>query len=463
MSSCGMESNPQFQDLGTGIKSTIVEKEEVETVEEQELDALAENGETETDDNEVLNGLNPVIGDSIDDSVLVLSKKKGTVSSIGVDGEQGDGVTEIVEIDLDNLDPSSLGEGTVGTSTDDAGQTVYSQVLVMLQPEEAKVDILWVIDSSLSMAEEQTYLGQNFSSFITALAASNQEFQTSVTTTDICRGIDYLDGSLDQSTLPPLSDRACPFLFGGDASTQLRGSFVGEDGRKVLQAGDVDLATRFSDYTNVGTNGSNFEHGLRATSLAVEKVLSGENETLIRDDAYLSVVIVSDEQDEGVGLNQFDPSLGFNPTTEGWTTFSYTNDDLIDYLNSVKGKGKYSISTITGTREEDGSLCTSAHSSPTEEGTAYIDAADKTGGIVQSICDSNWADSLYQMGQDLNAQISQINLMKSPIDSTITVYVNDEEYEHWTFIEGNNSLKFDSDAIPSPGSSIVVSYDSLEP
>ncbi|MFK7824705.1 MAG: hypothetical protein AB8G05_11140 [Oligoflexales bacterium] len=466
MTSCGMESNPQFQDLGTGIKSQIADKQEVETVEEQDLDALAaEEDESENDfDGEILNGLAPSIGDSIDDRVIVLAKKKGTVSSIDV-ANTGDalGTSEVIEIDLDNLDPSTLGEGTIGTSTDSDGQTVYSQVLVMLQPDQTKVDILWVIDSSLSMAEEQTYLGANFSSFITALAASNQEFQTSVTTTDICQGIDYLDSSLDQSTLPPLSERACPFLFGGDASTQLRGSFVGEDGRKVLQASDLDLASKFSDYTNVGTNGSNFEHGLRATSMAVEKVLSGENENLMRSDAYLSVVIISDEEDEGIGLNQYDPSLGFNPTTEGWTTFSYTNDDLIDYLNSVKGKGKYSISTITGTREDDGSLCTSGHSSPSEEGTAFIDAADKTGGIVQSICDSNWADSLYQMGQDLNAQISQINLMKSPIDSTIKVYVNDEEYEHWTFIEGNNSLKFNSDAIPSPGSSIVVSYESLEP
>lgn len=461
ISSCGTESNPQFQDVGVGIsKSSFTGQKDVENVEEEELDAQKDEESGNLDPEEqILNGFEPVI-DLEQDRIIVIAKKKGEL--LGADASEEEG-TELIEIDLDNPDPLTLGEGTIGTSTDGEGQTVYSQVLVMLQPEETKVDILWVIDSSLSMAEEQTYLGENFSSFITALAASNQEFQTSVTTTDICRGIDYLDDSLDQSTLPPLSERACPFLFGGDASTHLRGSFVGDDGRKVLHASDSDLFSRFSDYTNVGTNGSNFEHGLRATSMAVEKVLSGENEGLLRSDAYLSVVIVSDEEDEGIGLNQFDSSLGFNPTNEGWTTFSYTNDDLIDYLNSVKGKGKFSISTITGTRQENGDLCTSAHSSPTEEGTALIAAANKTGGIVQSICDSNWADSLSQMGQDLNAQISQINLMKSPIESSIKVYVNDEEYEEWTFIDGNNSLKFNSDAIPSPGSSIVVSYDSLEP
>ncbi|NRA43974.1 MAG: hypothetical protein HRU09_03350 [Oligoflexales bacterium] len=460
MSSCGVESNPQFQDIAPGIKATLVEKEEIETVEEEDLEVV-QGADASLDPEQVLNGFEPAEGDGEDDRVIVLVKQKPS-------SEQGEGAsdteeTELIEIDLDNLNPDILGEGTVGTSTDADGQTVYSQVLVMLQPVETRVDILWVIDSSLSMSEEQTYLGQNFSSFITALAGSNQEFQTSVTTTDICRGIDYLDLNLDPATLPPLSERACPFIFGGDASTQLRGSFVGEDGRKVLHANDPDLIAKFNDYTNVGTNGSNFEHGLRATSMAVEKVLSGENENLIRDDAYLSVVIVSDEEDEGIGLNQFDPSLGFNPTAEGWTSFSYTNDNLIDYLNSVKGKGNFSISTITGTRQENGDLCTSPHSCPTEEGTAFIDAANKTGGIVQSICDSNWADSLSQMGQDLNAQISQINLMKSPIESSIKVFVNDSEYEHWTFIDGNNSLKFNSDAIPEPGSSIVVAYDSLEP
>ena len=329
----------------------------------------------------------------------------------------------------------------------------YQHLLEIDLPENTKVDILWVIDSSLSMSEEQEYLGNNFSSLITALAGSNQDFQTAVTTTDIC-----------SDEIPDdLSLRACPFAYGGSSQTHLRGSFVGEEGRRVLTASDADLEDKFKEYTNVGTLGSNFEHGLRASSMAIEKELSGENEDLMRDGAFLAVIVISDEEDDGIGLGNFDPFLNFNPTQEGMTTYSYTNDELINYLNDIKGQGNFSVSTITGTRLDDGNLCTSAHSSPSEEGSALIDAASKTGGIVLSICDTDWGESLQNLGNDLNAQISQVTLDKIPEESSIKVEVNDVEHNNWTFIEGNNSVKFDSDAIPSPGSKISIYYNSQEP
>ena len=477
--SCGSET--QFKDAGDMVNtenSRNVEDSDQQSRSDdlvairESIDASNANADedklTNDEKNQVLSGVEPESTSSETSQAINSVEVIGPSEAINSMDAELSKPRNPVEQDPGSLDsnkPESIvfGEDTVSTSNDQDGQTIYSQVLIMQQPEKTQLDILWVVDSSFSMAEEQAYLGENFASFITSLADSNQEFQTAVTTTDICHGIDYLDFGLDSNSLPPLSDRACPFIFGGSPSTHLRGSFVGEVGRKVLQADDPDLISKFRSYTNVGTNGSNFEHGLRAASMAIEKVLAGENEGLLRDDAFLAVMLVSDEEDDGVGLSQYDSGLGFNPTKQGWTNFSYTPDDLISYLNSVKGNGKYSISTITGTRDESGNLCTSSHSNPEEEGAALISAAGKTGGIVQSICDTNWGESLSQLGQDLNAQASQITLKKTPIESTIKILVDGADYTHWTYVAGNNSIKLSSESIPVPGATIMVSYDSLDP
>lgn len=339
-----------------------------------------------------------------------------------------------------------------GVGRQEGEQTFYQHELVWRQPVGGKVDILWVIDSSLSMAEEQDYLGRNFNSFISVLSESGQNFQTAITTTDIC-----------ENSLPALlSERACPFDYGGNPSTHLRGRYVGAADRKILHADESDLLTLFNSYAQVGTEGSNFEHGLKAVELALKKEKSGENPALIRSEAFLSVIIVGDEDDDGTGLNRVDPFLKFNPTAEGLTTFSYSPNQLIAYLENVKGPGKFAISTITGVIEDNGKLCTSAHSQPAEAGSAYINAALKTGGQVQSICETNWGNSLQLIGRDLQAQMSQIKLSHQALLSSIYVLVNGVESHSWELIPGNNSIKFFANAIPAPGAEVKVIYESLE-
>ncbi|MEZ4742359.1 MAG: hypothetical protein R3B45_07925 [Bdellovibrionota bacterium] len=313
--------------------------------------------------------------------------------------------------------------------------------------DNKKVDILWIIDSSGSMEEEQDYLGQKFDSFISALANSNTDFQTAITSTDICN-----------ETIPSdLTKIVCPVDYNGDGF-HLRGDFVGEAGRKVLSKYDSDLVEKFNAYTKVGISGSGFEHGLKAAELAVKKVLTHENEGLVRNDSFLSVIVVSDEEDDGIGLGMKDMYHGRNFVEEGLTQFRYTHEDLKNYLTETLGAGKFSISAITGTRNNDGSMCSSPHSSPAEEGTQYIAAANATGGIIQSICATDWDSSLYNMGMDINAQISQITLTLKPYVPSIKVYVNGKAVSGWQYIEGTNLIKFNADAIPEDGSMIKVEY-----
>ena len=233
---------------------------------------------------------------------------------------------------------------------------------------------------------------------------------------------------------------------------------MGDAGRRVLKRGDADLFARFPAYANVGINGSGFEHGLKAAEMAIAKSLNGTNEALVRSNAFLAVIVVSDEEDDGIGLGINEPGKTTNYVSQGLTTFRYTDDDFIGYLRQAKGEGKFSVSTITGTRNPDGSMCTSSHSRPWEEGTQYIKAAQKTGGIVQSICEPDWNDALAQIGLDLNAQQSQITLEPNPDIATIKVWVDQVLTTEWTYNQGNNAVKFNTNAVPAPGARIKIEY-----
>lgn len=334
------------------------------------------------------------------------------------------------------------------TGTEGGGNLTYVHDISSLKTIN-KVDILWVVDSSGSMSEEQSYLGTNFRSFISSLATSNSDFQVGVTTTDICS--DQNPGNV------PMNQRWCPTLD-GSSSTHLRGSLVGNSGRKVLKPATANLNTVFTQYANVGVNGSSFEHGLKAAEMAVTKSLTGQNEGLVRSDAFLAVIVVSDEEDDGIGLGKTDSFTGINYVNAGLTTARYTDDNLLSYLTTTKGAGMFSVSAITGTRQPNGQMCTSPHSQPQEEGTQYINAARKSGGIIQSICDTNWSTSLASIGRDINAQSSQILLSKLPYVGTVRVYVNDVESTDWTYTSASNSIKFNSGHVPPSGSKIDIAY-----
>lgn len=405
LGACGNQA-PSFQDVSATYNP--------EQLNESDLDALAKKGPESGTEN-------------------------GTES--GTDGYNPDGSKKT------NANHPEGSEGICPPETE-CNVSYEPVVMHLTQSGKDKVDILWVVDSSGSMSEEQAYLANNFTNFIQAMDQSSLDFQTAVTSTDICR----------ESAPSDPTQIACPTAYNGSSATHLRGSFVGDSNHTVLHRDDSNLVSKFQSYTTVGTNGSGFEHGLKASHLAIEKVLAGDNEPLLRNNSFLAIIVVSDEEDDGIGLGMKDGYNHKNFVELGATQFRYTDTDLINYLDSVKGNGNFSISTITGTRDSNGNLCSSPHSSPIEEGTQYIAAATKTGGVVQSICDTTWDQSLYNLGYDLKAQITQIKLEKKALPSSINVSVNGVKNTNWEYIAGINAIKFQPGHVPIAGASIEVNY-----
>ncbi len=410
------------------------------------------------------NGGSQDSGSGIDSGSSVAGSDSGTDSGMnssgGSDTDSGMSTSGGSGAGSGSTTGDGSGSGDSGSGSSTAGGTTSGgngsepplglgyRTVELTQKGPGKVDILWIIDTSGSMSEEQQGLAANFNAMITQLTNAGHDFQTAVTTTDVC-----------QDQIPAnLADRVCPVDYGGSAATHLRGSFVGDAGRKVLKKGDADIISKFDAYTKQGVNGSGFEHGLKAAEMAVEKVKSGINEALIRPDAFLAVIVVSDEEDDGIGLGMMDAYNNHNFVAEGLTTFKYTANNFVSYLQNVKGAGKFSVSGIVATRDSNGNLCSSASSQPAEEGTQYINAANLTGGIVQSICDTNWNSKLAQIGLDLDAQITQIVLPTKADPATIHVYVNGVAMTEWTYSEANHSVKFNAGYVPVEGAAIKVTY-----
>lgn len=130
------------------------------------------------------------------------------------------------------------------------------------QQARRNVDVLFVIDDSCSMGDEQRAIARNFRSFIQQASLRQVEFRIGVTTTTV-RG----------------------------AGGALRGA--------AITPRTANLEGEFSRQTAVGTAGSGLEQGLEAIRSAVLRAERGQapNASLFRSQTPKVFVVVSDEDD----------------------------------------------------------------------------------------------------------------------------------------------------------------------
>jgi len=152
-----------------------------------------------------------------------------------------------------------------------------------------KMDILFVIDNSGSMAEEQDALAAAFPQFVSVIESyvtstgNHLDYHVGVTTTDHGDGLfPGDDGAL--INVSKLTSAACPF----------------PGGRRFLQRGDANVPNAFSCAAKLGTDGSGFEMPLQSAKLALVDRMTGSpatNAGFLREDALLAIVLVTDEND----------------------------------------------------------------------------------------------------------------------------------------------------------------------
>ncbi len=308
------------------------------------------------------------------------------------------------------------------------GTNISDQTDVFHQPTEVKSDVLFVVDNSGSMQEEQNALATNFSSFINSAISMNVDFHIGVIATEVN----------DPET-----------NVGDPGRDIIPGVLIQAPGRpKIITNSTSDIHNAFAQNAEIGTCCSDEqEAGLEAAWMALSEPLVNDpsaNAGFLREDAKLYIICLSDEQDQSKG----DP------------------DFYVDFFSSIKGfrnPERMAVSAIVGP-SPDG--CQGAGGSA-ESGSRYIEVANRTGGIVESICTSDWAQALNNLGIDAFAAIREFPLSRPADESTISVTVNGSAVakascsgcaDGWTYYPDTNSIFFGDNVVPDRGDTIEVSY-----
>lgn len=293
-----------------------------------------------------------------------------------------------------------------------------TQLDIIKQVVTPEVDVLWVIDDSCSMSEEQRLLRDNFPVFMEFFLDSGLDWHIGITTTD---------------TDP-----------GGE-----RGRLVRRAGFRYLDPTVNDPIGIFSEMANLGTNGSGDEKGRRAAWLALTDPLkSTDNRGFYRDQASLHVIVISDELD--------------------YSANQPTQNEFINFLTTLKEDPEMvTFSSIVGPRNG----CVTAVA-----GSDYIAVTEAVGGISYSICETDWTPVLEQLGLQATGLKREYFLSEVPIADTLEVTVVDGEYTYdgaldvcdpstgcaftFTYNPVRNSI-FLTDFVPNPLADVEIRYTLL--
>jgi hypothetical protein len=343
-----------------------------------------------------------------------------------------DGCT--LQVESTDLDTPAVIIPLKGSGTLDDEQTD-----IFIQGTGQEVDVLFVVDNSGSMGDEQKSLASNFGFFVGAAQAWSTNYQIGVISTDM------------------------------EEYNDLRAKLLGSP--RYVGPGQVN---EFKNNVKVGKNGSGTEQGLVAAQTALSMPLvanpdnpdactsnkdcasplecvpdinsnksycGGWNMGFIRKNAALEIVFVSDEEDSSPAALNF--YIDFFKELKG-----FANDNLF-HAHAIVGDKD------TGCNGPGGSA---------SAGNRYIDVAQQTGGKFHSICDANWADKLEDIGEAAFGLKVQFFLTRPAVPNTVTVKVDGKLCNNgWEYKGASNSVVFDENAacMPQEGQEVEIHYDVL--
>jgi len=382
------------------------------------------------------------------------------------------------------------------------------------------MDILWVIDNSGSMIEEQKELQENFNSFITSFVGNGYDFRIAVITTDAwitgdfadmptaisnlrpggytnfddfnasgaisseCDGVEgvapfgpdptefvqsspllssaFLDGNVNYGEVSPAavgSTTGYPIISSLDDDIANGGTID----FSLTSAGDGDanssddIESIFGQSVLQGVCGSGAESGIRSVLTALD---NPANAGFPREDAHFAVIVVSDEEDNIDFVNR-----DTNPA------FSVANVDSA-IKAKLLGSSTYSFHTI-GILDGD-TTCLDASSDVYQASftTKYEDLSDLSGGEKISLC-SDFSVGLQEIAQTIIETTVEFPLVdtpenpdgagfvvsvKPPGGSDFAVVPKDDT-NGWSYNAERNSIVFNGNQIPAQGAEINIVFD----
>jgi hypothetical protein len=272
-----------------------------------------------------------------------------------------------------------------------------------------------VVDDSGSMQDWQEKLAQNFAAFMTFAQQQAIDYRIAVTTTGTfagCSGADEANGRFS-----PWGPTSAP---------------------RIVDPTLADPAGVFASNVAVGTDGCSTEMGLEGAYLALsDPNVNGVNGGFLRNDAALSIIIVSDAPDQSLRATDF----------------------YVDFFQNIKGpRGANMISVSAIVWDEAACGSNVVEDAPTE---VYHEVVRRTGGISDVLCTDNWSVSLQKLGQSAFGYKTRFVLTSEPDPATLVVKIDGQEIAsgtYWTFTAETNSIDFLPTAVPPAGARVDVAY-----
>ncbi|MBX2798724.1 MAG: hypothetical protein KTR31_13670 [Myxococcales bacterium] len=273
---------------------------------------------------------------------------------------------------------------------------------VIFQPDQALVDVLWIVDNSCSMENNQDALAQHFPQFMDWFLDENLDYHIGVVTTDAYEGG-------EGGVLRPF-----------------------EGGRWLTPETD-DPLTAFRQMATVGSTGTQREAGLGSAYLALGVRILDTNKGFLRPEASLHTIVISDEDDG---------------TPEKLTDA----DDFVAFYGQLKEQpDRRTFSAIVETGGEF-------------RADTYVHVSETLGGARADIRDKSWVSVLDDLGRNMTLPKTDFFLSRTPYRDDVAVLVLEDGTEvpffegvDWSYDPVSNAVQF-LGAAPAPGAEVRITY-----
>jgi len=245
------------------------------------------------------------------------------------------------------------------------------------------MDIVFVVDNSGSMQEEQSNLASNFPMFASLLEAytvdngTPLDFRVALTTTG--RDINYtldLGGGLG---MLPTSEQGENGEFQNNCNSS----------KRWLERSDANMAQALACRANVGTMGPGFEMPLLMSKWALKERAADTNAGFLRDDALLAVVILTDEDDQSTTQNNFTVSITSQPPID------WNPQDQVTFFDGLKGnRTRWAAGVIAGDGDCSSSFGNAADGVRLKQFVTLANGNGSTQAVFSSICNGDLTKGL---------------------------------------------------------------------
>ena len=353
--------------------------------------------------------------------------------------------------------------GVVVATVPLAGQGVAGPIFTdtFTQVSVQPVDLLFVIDDSGSMGDDQDRLKAAFAKFAANSPVWQGDFHAGVVSTNLLSA--RVSGRLNRgdpglpvryvtkdtpdaaNVFKGLADVGCDDCPAWASCDMTEMTGVQESGleaaRRALGAPletvtDVACVTDADCQVDLSLCGS----ALTCPYACAGGHCAGWNAGFSRDDAQLEIFVISNKDDGGLGLV----------------------DEYVTALKNIKGYDNPAMMHFNAVVGPDGG-CPAGSTVTAEAGARYSFVAQQTNGTVRSFCDADlWAFDSVGSVDFQNLVMYFLSKLADP--TTVKVMVDGTEcLSGWKFDAPSNRVIFDSQGscAPAPGSKIEVTYSTL--